>query len=384
MMFHREATRVQAVRSIRGFTLVELLVVIAIIGILVALLLPAIQAAREAARRTQCRNNLKNIGLAIHNFYDTHKQFPMGGTFPGANIANYLQDSISQTNANLRKGPPNGPERQGLCWMYQILPYLEEGALQSIVQQDQLRKYVIPLYVCPSRRAPTIGPEGISLVDYAGTTAGPSRSEIGNAVDNYFMEARNPTPPANIVSEIFWGCAGCTAGLPSPNFVAGMAASGRPVQFRGVIQRSDWDFQEGNPQQSRHTGFAKVMTFAKIEDGTSKTLVVAEKWVPPVFYEGDNIPGRAGDDRGWADGWDCNNMRSTVFQLRPDAQGSVPENASGPCDEQHDFPFGSAHSGGVNSMFADGSVQFISYDMDQETFNRLGHRRDGEAADFQP
>jgi prepilin-type N-terminal cleavage/methylation domain-containing protein len=80
-------------RKTRGFTLVELLVVIAIIGILVALLLPAIQAAREAARRTQCKNNLKNIGLSIHNLYETYKQFPSGGTYPGARIQDHLRDT---------------------------------------------------------------------------------------------------------------------------------------------------------------------------------------------------------------------------------------------------------------------------------------------------
>src|SRR4249920_747634 len=78
-----------------AFTLVELLVVIAIIGILVALLLPAIQAAREAARRAQCKNNLKNIGLSVHNFIDTYKFFPTGGTEPNAALENYVKDTYT-------------------------------------------------------------------------------------------------------------------------------------------------------------------------------------------------------------------------------------------------------------------------------------------------
>ena len=142
--------RQQTIRG-RGFTLVELLVVIAIIGILVALLLPAIQAAREAARRTQCQNNLKNIGLAIHNFNDSKKQFPTGGTGPGVKIENYLQDSLTTPEAN-RKGPPNGPLKQGVGWMFQILPYLEEGSISNIIRQEDLSKNPIELYNCPSRR----------------------------------------------------------------------------------------------------------------------------------------------------------------------------------------------------------------------------------------
>jgi prepilin-type N-terminal cleavage/methylation domain-containing protein len=373
-----------APRSARGFTLVELLVVIAIIGILVALLLPAIQAAREAARRTQCRNNLKNIGLAVHNLYDSYKQFPTGGTQPGAQIELYLRDTATQPNASLRKGPPNGPKQQGLCWLFQILPYLEEGAVHSIANHNDLRAHIIPLYTCPSRRPPTVGPEGISLVDYAGATAGPSRTEIGNAFDAYLQDMQSPTPPNDKIGEVFWGCPNCGPGLPGLALVNSLAAAGRPVQYRGVLQRTDWQVFDGMPQNNRHHGFTKEMTFAKITDGTSKTLFAAEKWVPPIFHDGSPHVGRAGDDRGWADGWDCNNMRSTMLRMRSDGEGDVPENATGQCDEQHDFPFGSAHSGGVNSMFADASVQFISYDINQEVFNRLGHRHDGETTDFQP
>ncbi len=371
----------------RGFTLVELLVVIAIIGILVALLLPAIQAAREAARRTQCKNNLKNIGLAIHNFYETHKQFPTGGTTPGARIEDYLRDSASQPDEALRKGPPNGPLRQGLCWMFQILPFLEEGAIHSISHKADLQKHVIPLYNCPSRRGPTIGPGQISLVDYAGATAGPARSEIGSNIDNYLSDVMQPTPPAAIVRELFWGCPGCSEGLPGLAFVQTMLNAGTPVQFRGIIQRTDWQIflppPAALPEGGRHHGFTKKMTFAKVIDGTSKTMIVSEKWVPPLFHDGSPHVGRAGDDFGWADAWDCNNMRSAMFEIRPDTQGEVPESATGPCDEQHDFPFGSAHSGGVNVLYADGSVGFIAYGVDQETFNRLAHRHDGETLDLE-
>src|SRR5690349_22852048 len=103
----------------KGFTLVELLVVIAIIGVLVALLLPAVQAAREAARRTQCTNHIKQMMLAMHNHESSKKCFPSGGIAPYAAIENYLTDS--KTNPTNPQGSPLGPSQQGLSWAYQIL-----------------------------------------------------------------------------------------------------------------------------------------------------------------------------------------------------------------------------------------------------------------------
>src|SRR5512135_122792 len=95
----------------RGFTLIELLVVIAVIGILVALLLPAVQAAREAARRMQCSNNLKQIGLALHNYHDANKKFPFGSR----GGSSWAQTGI----------------KDGTNWRVSILPYLEQTALYS-------------------------------------------------------------------------------------------------------------------------------------------------------------------------------------------------------------------------------------------------------------
>ena len=357
-----------------AFTLVELLVVIAIIGILVALLLPAIQAAREAARRTECKNNLKNIGLAIHNFYTTHDQFPSGGITPGNDIENYLKDSGNNTPVAQRQGPPNGPERQGLCFLYQILPYLEQGAITGLIRQTDLQQHNIELYTCPSRRGPTKGPAGISLVDYAGTVAGPSRSEKGNDIVNYFDD---PLETSRI-REVFWGCPSCGPTPPSSGTVRNMKNAGTPVQFRGVIQRSDWRYIASRPDGGRHEGYFVKMKIAKIEDGASNTMMVSEKWVPPEFHQGGNHPGRAGDDLGWADGWDCNNMRITNLEPRSDSQGSLPDNPTGPCDEEHDMALGSSHPGGINALYADGSVHTITYDVDIENFNRRAHRHDGE------
>ncbi len=150
-------------KQVKGFTLVELLVVIAIIGILVALLLPAIQAAREAARRTQCKDNLKNIGLAILNHEDSLKVFPTGGVTWGLSI----EDSIEN-------GRPVGTAKMGLGWAYQILPYMEEQSLHNITTTAQMASVAVPLYICPSRRGITkhvITRNGVEiaavLTDYA-------------------------------------------------------------------------------------------------------------------------------------------------------------------------------------------------------------------------
>jgi prepilin-type N-terminal cleavage/methylation domain-containing protein len=139
-------------RRCRGFTLVELLVVIAIIGILVALLLPAVQAAREAGRRAQCMNNLKQFGVAVHNHHDTYRRLPPGGTIPWA----------------------------GDGWGFNILPFIEQGNTQkqgyAVAQTVQLS-----FYLCPSRRNEA-NQGGRALMDYASATP----ADAPNSWDQYW------------------------------------------------------------------------------------------------------------------------------------------------------------------------------------------------------
>lgn len=148
-----------------GFTLVELLVVIAIIGILVALLLPAVQAAREAARRTQCTNNLKQIGLAFHNHHDTYNILPGGG--------NHWSNAPVYTN-----GSPEVGVKQLAGWGFQILPFLEQRGLWSgegaatptdADKQIQVIGAPVPAFFCPSRRSPTALPATGSWYGPGGT-----------------------------------------------------------------------------------------------------------------------------------------------------------------------------------------------------------------------
>ena len=134
-----------------GFTLVELLVVIAIIGILVALLLPAIQSAREAARRTQCQTHMKNIGLAVANFENTRKVFPTGGS---RYVETTNNQQLNTLEVNVENGKPFGPEKQGLGWGYQILPYIEEANATQWENSPQHPKKPWPLrrgHVTPSK-----------------------------------------------------------------------------------------------------------------------------------------------------------------------------------------------------------------------------------------
>jgi prepilin-type N-terminal cleavage/methylation domain-containing protein len=357
----------------RGFTLVELLVVIAIIGILVALLLPAIQAAREAARRTDCKNRLKQMGLALQNHASALKVFPTGGAGVYPDIANYVSG-----------GRPFGPDKQGLSWCYQILPYLEQGNIKAITNQVELQAQSIPLYVCPSRRSvsdasvvnATLGEQRVFLVDYAaaqpcseecppGSAGCPSPVPLYNP-----LEAMPLTRDSYIKNGLsFWG--------GKNGEVAGFVASDDEI-YDGVIVRTPWDYQTKTFKNN-----SRPVTFAQISDGTSHTFVLGEKYLRPDLVAG----GSKSDDKGWSDGWDPDTVRSTCFQPYSDSDGAgyqfQPQN--GPGDffgfDRDVYYFGSAHPGGFNGMFADASIRTFNYDIDANLFNSLGTRARDEVVD---
>jgi len=348
----------------KGFTLVELLVVIAIIGILVALLLPAVQSAREAARRTQCKNNLKNIGLAILNHTDTRGVFPTGGVTWGVLIEDYLEN-----------GKLVSTEKMGLGWGFQILPYMEQDALHDVISSEVMRNTEVPLYNCPSRRSATRIAHGdvtVVVTDYA-------------SVQPCTKTDSNQTDPVDVATDYpgwsSWGdvypCA-CTGGgagsIPTGDV-------GPPPQYNGVydgvIVRSAFFPTGKNPFTQKLDGkfvnAPKPIKFARITDGTSKTMMIAEKYVRTDLYTG----GCSSDDAGWTDGWDPDVMRSTGvpplqdggFDQLTDRESPAPMGTA-----WWEFHFGAAHPGGINAAYADGSVRSISYDVDLDVFNALGTR----------
>jgi prepilin-type N-terminal cleavage/methylation domain-containing protein len=167
--------------SRRAFTLVELLVVIAIIGVLVALLLPAVQAAREAARRAQCYNHLKQIGLAAQNHHDTYLVMPSAGGFAGApwggaDAARAWVTTGGTVAPSPAVGIPAIHNDQNWNWAYQILPFMEQQALWAEPNDDKVKETPVKIYFCPSRHPPQVWNFNITgktigkraQIDYAG------------------------------------------------------------------------------------------------------------------------------------------------------------------------------------------------------------------------
>jgi prepilin-type N-terminal cleavage/methylation domain-containing protein len=349
-----------------AFTLVELLVVIAIIGVLVALLLPAIQAAREAARRSQCKNNLKQIGLSIQNFTSSKKIFPTGGTIYNPTLENYFTG-----------GKLVATDTVGLGWGYQILPYLEQGSVQSITTTDEIQKIQVPMYSCPSRRPPTLWTSSVTgktyaLTDYAGTH--PCGYSDFTETTRYLPVGVNGLADSTAIRRprFFGGTvpADCIFKIPANRGYYGAIVRGT----KNLVPGS----RGGAPTITAVDSVTSLTEMKSIEDGTSNTLLIGEKFVRPDRYEG----GMAGDDRGWSDGWDPDTMRSTCFPPMQDADIGDPANTGNLYWESADvLNFGSAHAAAFNCAFVDGSVHSINYDIDPTTFDRLGDRRDGEVVD---
>jgi prepilin-type processing-associated H-X9-DG protein len=361
-------------------------VVIAIIGVLVALLLPAIQAAREAARRTTCVNQLKQIGLGIQNHVSARGVFPTGGSRYNPDIANYVSGGTSNP------GTPNGPEKQGLGWAYQILPYLEQNAVVGLVTQSQLQTTVIPVYNCPSRRTAqvlstdvTIGGGMTVLTDYAAAHPATLRCPDTGTGMTYDLSKSIPFQGYASHSQVALPAYWCTSpGEPTANSV-----------YDGVIVRTQWSVKlrataTAPAQLKRSSGGPDPIKPAQISDGQSNTLLISEKLVRNDLIEGRTPSGQSSysDDRGWTDGWDPDTIRFTGYQPISDSDSSVCFNANTSISKYctgegvDTFFFGSSHPSGINAVFVDGSVHHISFSVDGIVFNALGTRNGEEIVDI--
>jgi prepilin-type N-terminal cleavage/methylation domain-containing protein/prepilin-type processing-associated H-X9-DG protein len=319
----------------RAFTLVELLVVIAVIGILIGLLLPAIQSAREASRRTQCANNLKQIGVGVLTHHDAQRHFPYGG---------WGQNWIGMADRGFGGRQPGG-------WIYNLLPFIEQSGLHDLGQGSSPDGYsrrlqqTLPLFNCPTRRICTLWP----IADSAA-----------------YMRSPKPAGQTEVVGRSDYAING-GATLATPYYgpldlVDGDSPTYRWPVMTGILKNPETVF----------SGISHVHTASRlksIEDGTSHTYLVGEKYLAPTQYEnGESL----GDNESIFSGYCSDNHRFTQLDLPPAKDGDLPD-----ADLLANYRFGSAHPSGLNFVFCDGAVKFLDYDLAPEEHYSLGHIADG-------
>jgi prepilin-type N-terminal cleavage/methylation domain-containing protein len=341
-------------RAHRGFTLVELLVVIAIIGILVALLLPAIQAAREAARRNQCQNNLKQVGLAFLNFEGAQKTFPSGGW-------GYYWTGDPDMGAG---------EKQPGGWSYSILPYLEDSNVflvgkgmptaQKQAALVQQKTTPIASFYCPTRR-----PVGLSYGPETSTNANRAPGDFVAKTD-YAANGGSFCPHEGVPVGWYPGPSlSCLQTFPSCNWgdYTHDKIFSSPYGMDGVVV----------PRFP--------IAVRQITDGTSKTVLCAEKHLR-ADLNGDSSGLKidtCADNNSLFQGYDWDVIRwmttrnklTDSYTPQPDTFGVDAQ--EDPCTKR----FGSAHVSVFNATYCDGSVQGVAYDIDPEAFELLCRRNDG-------
>jgi prepilin-type N-terminal cleavage/methylation domain-containing protein/prepilin-type processing-associated H-X9-DG protein len=311
-------------QSAAGFTLVELLVVIAIIGTLVGLLLPAVQAARESSRRTNCQNRMKQLGLALHNHHDAKRWLP-NGISDEPNVGKTDWTSVQSAN--------------GSCWAQQILSYLEEESLYQAWRT----------YLASNPSGPTFN---------FGTGGTPSLTGAGTPLPGLSCPSDPSAPKQNV-----WGAN--TEGFHS--------------NYR--LCAGDSDVQRDTLPIAKNGCFwyGSRVKFSDITDGTSKTLVAAESIVVK------DTSNSTTDRRGRI--WNVYGGSEALISTSAPPNASTGDKVSfgciatsvGPCTGSGSsiaYPR-SYHTGGVNAVMADGAVRFVVDGIEATAFARAGTRAGG-------
>lgn len=322
-----------------GFTLIELLVVIAIIAILIALLLPAVQQAREAARRTQCKNNLHNMGLAIHNYHDAMSIFPV--------------NRIGRGGGPAALGLPPGASPpscwNGLGWIVMVLPYIDQAPLYNSLdlitcgtgvnggglvgntapaQNIKARRTVLTPLICPSNPQPKQATGGGFRDDaWAEDNLDGARTDyVGNLG---FMNAGHRDCPF--------------------------------ADYPGVEWSAAWELQIPPLQGCNGVfGFNGCISINNITDGTSSTMMLIED----VHWIEKEDPGRVFGDSLWMTPWAVHSMEMPI---------NTDPNGDWRCNQ-----WSSNHVGGAHGLLCDGSVRFVSENQDHSVRRALATRAKGE------
>jgi len=338
-----------------GFTLVELLVVIAIIGVLVAMLLPAVQAAREAARRSQCTNNLKQFGLAIQNYSNNKKSLPAGAHWGDIRFPPDCDASLTC------KGPQCCKLGRGTIHMF-LMPYLELQNLyarfdftrrtdeQTMPDGTPIGAQNVPIFVCPSDVYPEAPKKtGVTL----------SEELLATYKMSNYAASRGPTKhiPGGSCNCPLWK----TWNDAYPTIIEPYPDTGSDVTQLTTF---------GGP----FTRLAYEVKLEQITDGLSNTIFMGEV--------------RPGCSRHAAEGWawshSGNGIVSTVVPINLDSCSQVVTAQCACWDNwSSELGFKSAHAGGAHFVMGDASIQFLSETMDHRVYNALGGKADGEAASLQ-
>ena len=337
-------------RTVRsGFTLVELLVVIAIIGTLIGLLLPAVQSAREAARRSQCSNNLKQYGLAIQNHHDAKKVIPRGSPL-GPSVSSSDWDHAHDWGGT------------GLGWQAHILPYAEYATIYDKLDWTN--------------------PGAVFLRD----------QDIGGGQLFRAVQVSFARCPSDDGPSLQWGNA--QNGFAQGSYAGSMGSQATPSNdgncnhFFGFNESLPWNADHGNSFRfqdlsgvfSRRCRDMKGMTFQMVSDGLSKTIFVGET----LGTCHDHLDGQWGFN-GFNNAHSSTavpiNTMTTCYdnEAMARAAGAPNPQCFTKSNWNYSWGFRSRHPGGSSFLFGDGSVKFIPESINHNVYQRLGGRKDGGA-----